>query len=167
MKEESYCFRCGTDKKQVYRDISRLSCSAWGTYYGRHLWTDAKRQPKTIDNAFLLAPTNMQEIIKKAQEGGFNAYIPLEKYQGHCFKCEYVCDPLFWQSLGKACGWMGYQCVNCGYKHFSTFGFSECCQFWSSAKTRDRWQYEALKFHEINLTEGWDAAVSWLNDLIK
>jgi len=49
MKEESYCFRCGTDKKQVYRDISRLSCSAWGTYYGRHLWTDAKRQPKTID----------------------------------------------------------------------------------------------------------------------
>lgn len=134
-------------KKQVYRDISRLSCSAWGTYYGRHLWTDAKRQPKTIDNAFLLAPTNMQEIIKKAQEGGFNAYIPLEKYQGHCFKCEYVCDPLFWQSLGKACGW--------------------CIERESYMQFIPQWRDYALRFHEINLTEGWDAAVKWLNDLIK
>ena len=117
----------------------------------------------------------MQEIIKKAIEGGYfipgmvtyDTFVKLELIYG--LKPEYCCvlDPLFWQSLGKACGWMGYQCVNCGYKHFSTFGFSECCQFWSSAKTRDRWQYEALKFHEINLTEGWDKAVDWLNDLIK
>lgn len=51
-EQQPYCFRCGADKKEVCRDSTRLSCSAWGTYFGRHLWTDAKRQPKQTDDAF-------------------------------------------------------------------------------------------------------------------
>ena len=29
------------------------------------------------------------------------------------------------------------------------------------------WQRNALRFHEINLTEGWDKAVEYLTNLIK
>lgn len=60
--KEPYCYRCGADKKQVCRDSSRLSCSAWGTYYGRHLWTDAKRQPKATDDAFIKLPPTKEEL---------------------------------------------------------------------------------------------------------
>lgn len=68
MKEEPYCYRCGADKKEVCRDRSRLSCSAWGTYYGRHLWTDAKRPPKATDDAFIkLTPTT--EELSELEKG--------------------------------------------------------------------------------------------------
>lgn len=62
-----------------------------------------------------------------------------------------VCDPLFWQSLGKACGWVW------GDEADTHFG-----------KAIDHINiYHALRFHEINLTEGWSKAVEYLEGIIK
>lgn len=46
-----------------------------------------------------------------------------------------------WQECGKACEWEG------GMQHYD-------------------WREVAIKFYKINLTEGWDKAVDWLNNLI-
>lgn len=95
----------------------------------------------------------MQEIIKKAIEGGYKPH-DVQPWLNQ----ETVLDLSFWQSLGKACGW-----------HFCRFhsfmgkdSEAETCH----DCTHDEWFKRALQFHEINLTEGWDKAVQWLNDLI-
>jgi len=109
----------------------------------------------------------MENIIKKAIEGGWGNigkagvtridcasanidgrfYIHFFENESDMFSYntfQILCDPFFWQCLGKACGW---------------YTFPE--------EKSPRWQITALRFHEINLTEGWDKAVEWLNDLIK
>lgn len=101
----------------------------------------------------------MENIIKKAIEGGFEAYQPLENYTAHCFKCEYVCDPIFWQALGKACGWdkNGSRTTHESYET-EKYGVIEYYDV-------ENWEYYALRFHEINLTEGWDKAVEYLQEI--
>lgn len=105
----------------------------------------------------------MENIIKKAIEGGYANDRP-EYARQHLitgFEGDFrfmVIDHLFWQALGKACGW-----YFCRYHGSVEAGNEEGC----SDETHDSWYENALKFHEINLAEGWDAAVSWLNDLIK
>lgn len=92
----------------------------------------------------------MQEIIKKAIEGGYKTFLsPVDVDFPRCKTLrESMCmDKDFWVSLGKACGW--------GIDRESYMQFIP------------QWRDYAIRFHEINLTEGWDAAVSWLNDLIK
>jgi hypothetical protein len=89
----------------------------------------------------------MENIIKKAIDGGFregnNAYFSVE---------EIVLMRTFWQSLGKACGWGNAKDIYTGeIKIVNT----------------SVWKNNALKFHEINLTQGWDKAVEYLEDLIK
>lgn len=124
----------------------------------------------------------METIIKKAIEGGYiniKGYTePQQEYLKKVFNeqmYQVVCDPLFWQSLGKACGWElvmdRFYCQDCGDKEMAWVirGYCRKCgkkqiQFtW----TTDRWKKNALHFHEINLTEGWDKAVAYLEDLIK
>ena len=84
----------------------------------------------------------MENIIKKAIEGGWStSYVSL--YSGKYYE-KYVLDPLFWQSLGKACGW----------HHVGTIPENE------------PFVYIALNFHEKNLTIGWDSAVEWLEELV-
>ena len=94
----------------------------------------------------------IQKIIEKAIEGGWNKQMPAE-----CSWCQYdhtVLDPLFWQSLGKACGW-GKNCPICDSKA------NGLC----SAHQYSTWQGNALKFYEINLTEGWGKAVEYIYQL--
>lgn len=100
----------------------------------------------------------MQNIIQKAIEGGWKpegydfADKPLSwKVQALDkvkFKERFVCDPSFWQALGKAC----------------PFKFIRVGNPVDGYKTDYR---EALEFHRINLTEGWDKAVEYLNQIIK
>lgn len=52
-------------------------------------------------------------------------------------------DPLFWQALGKACGWKERKTVISEYHS------------------------NALRFHEINLTSSWEDAVKYLTDVIQ
>ena len=95
----------------------------------------------------------MQEIIKKAIDGGW------DKDNARVYDCDghdsqhidelMLMDKTFWQSLGKTCGWNDESLWRAGID-----GSAE-------------WYLRAMSFHEINLTEGWDKAVEWLNDLIK
>lgn len=107
----------------------------------------------------------MENIIKKAIEGGYANDRP-EYARQHLitgFEGDFrfmVIDPLFWQSLGKACGWEGRQS-----DMVDAFAYAMSARTGKIPKTV--WQRNALKFHEINLTEGWDKAVEWLNGLIK
>jgi hypothetical protein len=100
----------------------------------------------------------MNEIIKKAIEGGWMsdypnfdrlrispAYYEFWDNKGVSKRVgtegDILLDPLFWQALGKACGW--------------------------GDVTKDKdWLANALEFHEINLTEGWDKAVEYLTSII-
>ena len=115
----------------------------------------------------------MQNIIQKAIEGGWKSVCGncQESWFGHkqtrignryCMALpdlhKTVCDPSFWQSFGKACGWEKTMfCAVCG----NGTGID------SDERFMPEWQYHALRFHEINLTEGWDKAVAYLEDLIK
>lgn len=108
----------------------------------------------------------MKEIIQKAIEGRY--FIPpmqlhdtfgkLELIYG--LKPEYcvVLDPLFWQSLSKACLWERLVAM-------PSMPLSSHISL-KTIPTDENWRMIALRFHEINLTEGWDKAVSWLEDLI-
>jgi len=83
----------------------------------------------------------MENIIKKAIEGGYTWEV-----RGTVTRSEAILDQLFWQALGKACGWSEFYREETGYSE---------------------WLHNAIKFHEINLTQGWDKAVEYLEDLIK
>ena len=115
----------------------------------------------------------MENIIKKSIEGGYE----LGWKQGLTLDiaCRViVCDPLFWQALGKACGWESksifYHCVICSGEDLCwvTKGFCRKCgnEQTEIEKETTRHIEFALKFHEINLTQGWDKAVEYLQGLI-
>lgn len=66
-----------------------------------------------------------------------------------------ILDPLFWQALGKACGWGKIVMDN-----------SKMIEvFW--AYHENDYEYYALHFHEINLTQSWDAAITYLTEVTK
>jgi hypothetical protein len=88
----------------------------------------------------------MNEAIKLAEKVGY-------KRPPGFYEFTFL-DHRFWKALGEALGWIGYQCMNCGYKHFSEIGFSECCQYWVSAKTQPQWQYHAHQYLDLILTGG-------------
>jgi len=105
----------------------------------------------------------MEEVIKKAMEGGFIYSKGHTKKEMDWIinlfsenKYEVVCNPLFWQALGKSCGWE---------KHPKRQ--VEFHQPLSSFTQTGIEKYHALRFHEINLAEGWDKAVDYLSSLIK
>lgn len=120
----------------------------------------------------------MEEIIKKAIEGGafgnfekvksFNWYIGTGNEADLIFfdngnvgikislhKSLMRAD--FWQALSKACGWedgLGYDIKYC-------YDDEEI----ESPHSMHIWEFNALRFHEINLTEGWDEAIVYLEEL--
>lgn len=101
----------------------------------------------------------METIIKKAIEGGWN--VQNARNHNDLIQDRMVCDIEFWQALGKACGWETI-CQSCGnpkepheYRHvYYPSNLDEICVD------------KAIRFHEINLTEGWDKAVEYLESLV-
>lgn len=101
----------------------------------------------------------MEKIIQKAIEGGYNNDATRDLLEDFAKKiyarydtyCIIVCDPLFWQALGKACGWVGVEMAMSG-------GHSKVVD--------TEWQQNALEFHKINLYEGWNKAISYLESII-
>lgn len=83
----------------------------------------------------------MEKIINKAIEGGYERREKTIHNQIGYYMCIPL-DPLFWQALEKSCGWEHYGVEGKEYLDF------------------------ALRFHEINLTQGFDSAVAWLSDLV-
>lgn len=119
----------------------------------------------------------MEEIIKKAIEGGWRAFnhssgnyidygwqilvtgdrkdiyqicmltLARERTSILIPKSDIVCDSLFWQALGYSS------------ERYSTKEYMEADGF--------LWLKYALRFHEINLTKGWDKAVAYLQEVTK
>lgn len=109
----------------------------------------------------------MDKIIQKAIEGGFKGEYLLGKdeYYGLCWEIEsqsFLLDPLFWQALGKACGWensLGWDKDSIHKYDGDSFDYDEPDKHCAYC--------QAMHFHEINLTEGWEKAVEYLNELVK
>lgn len=101
----------------------------------------------------------MKEIIQKAIEGGFEPDGLVEIYFNEVNDaCRAITlDPLFWQALGKACGW-----EKTIVEHFEGNKPYVMRMFKGEA-----WMYRYMHFHEINLTEGWNKAVEYLSALVK
>lgn len=100
----------------------------------------------------------MNQIIQKAIEGGY-----LEPELNPILSNEQmVCDPSFWQALSRVCEWKE------GKFHYYEFPELGKDGLWDNVeKKHPWWVIRAMTFHEINLTEGWDAAISYLESLIK
>lgn len=132
----------------------------------------------------------MEQIIKKAIEGGYlvnqgNGELP-EKWNIHrgetlawkwYKELPYQYLPIhhvlmsqdFWQALSKACGWSKRVCKGCGSPKKQLDGEYHliCPKCNRGGESRiDMHLFYALRFHEINLTEGWDKAVEWLYELV-
>ena len=60
-----------------------------------------------------------------------------------------ILDPLFWQALGKACNWR-----------------EDELRYDDSIRDYGAWLYRAETFYNINLTEGFEKAVEYLETLI-
>lgn len=123
----------------------------------------------------------METIIKKAIEGGWSEHFgdkkvrmiwndksgwwyewdsedeygnPIALSNPCCYdhiKYQYplVLNSDFWKALGRVCGWGNK-------KVLGSYGVAE----------RDTWLHYAQFFHETNLTEGWNKAVTWLESII-
>ena len=101
--------------------------------------------------------TNMEEIIKKAMRGGYKLdweeEVDPDWMTGFTAKAsvnikEITLDPLFWQALATNCKWQVSDCLT-GKKE-NTLPLSI-----------------PLEFYRINLTEGWDKAIEYLQASLK
>lgn len=73
---------------------------------------------------------------------------------------QFVLDSLFWQALGKACGW-----TRRGHNRNEDELINKGMIVAHEDNTRDEWCFHALVFHEINLTEDWDKAINYLKEV--
>lgn len=122
----------------------------------------------------------MESIIKKAIEGGWSAdakdfYWSTNTNSVKCYHNSIFLDPLFWQAIGKVCGWEvvmdRYYCPDCEEKDSNWLHRKHCrdcgkiqIQF---THTTQNWINKGVEFHRIKLTEGWDKAVAYLQEVTK
>lgn len=125
----------------------------------------------------------MENVIKKAIEGGYKPVFAgsvVEDIQWNLVHEEwykdFILDPLFWQALGKACGW-DKQWIYGWITRYSRTGEGKWEWFRSGdpdvetkncnmVTFKDEYIYHSLRFHEINLTESWTAAVEYLQSIM-
>lgn len=93
----------------------------------------------------------METIIIKSQDGGYTKELSFNESYSQ-YQNRIVLDPLFWQALCKD--------MNQGMWRSSYTGEGRYM------KSAPRWLWESMNFHEINLTEGWDKAVQYLESII-
>ena len=110
----------------------------------------------------------MSNILKKAKEGGYG--YPngnKDKTTDKLMKVDTM-NADFWIALGKACGWESIKCLDmrCGLSAHGELIHESLCPLHIYGVEKSGWKEIALHFHEINLTEGWDKAVSYLEELI-
>jgi len=117
----------------------------------------------------------ISDIIKCAIKGGYTRHEHhLQNSWGtDTYYPMLFCDPLFWQAIGRAKNWeRSYVCKKCRLPIGSMYERKE--HDWLPNKCARKWDGEyvytveyALRFYEINLTEGMDKAVDYLWELIK
>lgn len=103
----------------------------------------------------------MQEIIKKAIDGGWkpfqksqflhlqNPERPMSSYSVQILD-QFSLDPNFWKCLGKACGWGDYAPYNTPLSEIKL----------------NSWRWFGIEFHIRNLDGGFDKAIDWLKTQI-
>lgn len=84
----------------------------------------------------------MDQVIQKAIEGGYDKPLHEDSW------APLILDPDFFQALGKSCGWEISDLYN------------------KDGLYKKAWCIFGTRFQEINLTEGWESAVSYLTSLI-
>lgn len=111
----------------------------------------------------------MDKILKKAMEGGYKTHCNKVKYKEKTKVVTFIdedhewdgttswnyptnihevlCDPLFWQALGKACDW----------------DYSEVGKIGNYVPD---WEINANTFFMTNFAQGWDKAVAYLQEII-
>ena len=110
----------------------------------------------------------MNEIINKAVEGGWDDetakvtnYDKRDGYEGMATSMysthKALLDPLFWQALSKSCGWR---------ERNYAYILSNTINQYTHDAGAPQWKFIALRFHEINLTEGWNSAIEYLYNLL-
>lgn len=115
----------------------------------------------------------MENIINRAIDGGYTHVIHersdgIKIYSYDQGMHKIVLDPLFWQLLGKACGWQTHGRHETKGNNLRCF---RCGAPWNKEGDCEKnevlgWKIIALRFYGINLTEDWNAAVKYLSDLI-
>jgi len=113
--------------------------------------------------------TELNSVIHFCEDGSILATGENGKFLEVYDKSKIVLDHLFWQALGKACGWKDLVCSFCGTeitRPASSLDDGWCRCDMKSTKAQNGWEYQALKFHEINLTESFEKAVEYLLTLI-
>jgi len=110
----------------------------------------------------------IEQIIKKAIEGGYASDRP-EYARQHLitgFEGDFrfmVLDPLFWQALGKACGWNDDQRVELkGYVGDIRGGIKVPIDLHTMTVA----QFWATRFHNIMQVEDFDFAIRFIHDVI-
>lgn len=114
--------------------------------------------------------TNLEEeIIKCAISGGYKKGLKVrfdlpivwftKKGKSEMLAVnDLICDPLFWEAIGRAKGWGVHSHV------------ADALVYSLSATTgktaKPDWLKHALNFMEINLTQGWQPAIEYLYSLI-
>ncbi len=106
----------------------------------------------------------MEQIIKKAIEGGYKKRLCPTSFVTSKLV---TLDPLFWQALGKACGWGDEKVIRASLDKGGYRTSDEFDGFIYDETELNTWQDNAIHFHEVNLTKGFDEAMKWLEDLIK
>lgn len=118
----------------------------------------------------------MENIIRKSIEGNWKQWYGINKEPAFVVYCDrsiadtwwvrwdtfpaqpmegqridikhMVLDPKFWLALSRACKWDVQMVANPQPHNY-------------------RWFIEALKFYEINLTDGWQKAIEYLESVVK
>lgn len=107
----------------------------------------------------------METAIKKAIEGGWQPTEPEIYWKNEELKTDIssgdlVCDPDFWKSLEKSIpSWKENTDYN-NELYRKSGGLIPMNKL-------NSWYKYAIKFHEINLTQGWDKAVEWLLSVVE
>jgi len=105
---------------------------------------------------------NMETIIRKAIEGGYPMLTMIEDLGERKALSFASMEHSFWQALGKSCRWHCIHCEGTG----NAKNFDRC--FGCGGKgVGGLWKKKALSFHEINLTEGWEKAIIYLQESMK
>lgn len=106
----------------------------------------------------------MEEIIKKSGKGGYKIQNTHSKMLASDFM-----NSLFWQALGKACWWVNKpnDMIECDICKLKTCQKKFIKGELAKEVTDMNWLFYSIRFHEINLTEGWSAAVKYLEEVIK
>lgn len=137
----------------------------------------------------------MENIIKKAIEGGWikSPYsfqfkeILGDNSRGYTVVIRFIMDKgmpsdsfyhlewilmqaSFWQALSKSCNWAERICFACGCYMVTTISDQE--GLWTCSSSRCRkidgrlgWHHHAMAFHSINLTDSWENAVKYLEEI--